>query len=68
VALKTEDAMRKLSFLGFAFCLPVLHRAEAGLHETRGRSADGLARRAGRRVQARDARWWKVYGDPVLDR
>jgi len=19
-------------------------------------------------VQARDARWWKVYGDPVLDR
>ena len=59
--------MRKLSILGFAFLLA----ACAGLKpdytkpaidlpaDWRDAPADG--------VQARDARWWKVYGDPVLD-
>src|SRR5256885_90407 len=60
--------MRTLSILGFAFLLA----ACAGLKPDytnpavdlpvgwRDAPADG--------VQARDARWWKVYGDPVLDR
>ena len=60
--------MRKLSTLGFALLLA----ACAGLSPDytkpavdlpvgwRDAPADG--------VQARDARWWKVYGDPVLDR
>src|SRR5438309_11427871 len=60
--------MRKLSILGFAFLLA----ACAGLKPDYTKPAVDLP--AGWRdapadgVQARDARWWKVYGDPVLDR
>src|SRR2546430_17257442 len=60
--------MRKLSILGFAFLLA----ACAGLKPDYTKPAVDLP--AGWRdapadgVKARDARWWKVYGDPVLDR
>ncbi len=60
--------MRKLSTLGFALLLA----ACAGLKPDYTKPAVDLP--AGWRdapadgVQARDARWWKVYGDPVLDR
>src|SRR5437867_3015461 len=60
--------MRKLSILGFAFLLAGC----AGLKPDYKKPAVDLP--AGWRdappdgVQARDARWWKVYGDPVLDR
>jgi len=60
--------MRKLSILGFAFLLA----ACAGLKPDYTKPAVDLP--AGWRdapadgVQARDARWWRVYGDPVLDR
>src|SRR6266568_3363735 len=60
--------MRKLSILGFAFLLA----ACTGLKPDYTKPAVDLP--AGWRdapadgVQARDARWWKVYGDPVLDR
>src|SRR5712671_4137469 len=60
--------MRKFSILGFAFLLA----ACAGLKPDYTKPAVDLP--AGWRdapadgVQARDARWWKVYGDPVLDR
>src|SRR5882724_527029 len=60
--------MRKVSILGFAFLLA----ACAGLKPDYTKPAVDLP--AGWRdapadgVQARDARWWKVYGDPVLDR
>src|SRR5213594_2981845 len=63
-----RTAMRKLSILGFAFLLA----ACAGLKPDYTKPAVDLP--AGWRdapadgVQARDARWWKVYGDPVLDR
>jgi len=59
--------MRKLSAIGFA----VLVAACSGLNPDYTRPALDLP--AGWRaapadaVQARDARWWKVYGDPVLD-
>src|SRR5258706_567261 len=59
--------MRRLSILGFAFLLA----ACAGLKPDYAKPAVDLP--AGWRdapadgVQARDARWWKVYGDPVLD-
>src|ERR1700716_988145 len=59
--------MRKLSILGFALLLA----ACAGLKPDYTKPAVDLP--AGWRdapadgVQARDARWWKVYGDPVLD-
>src|SRR6266705_395956 len=60
--------MRKLSFLGFALLLagcaglkPDYTKPSVDLPAGwRDAPADG--------VQARDARWWKVYGDPVLDR
>src|SRR5258705_6686654 len=59
--------MRKLSVLGFAFLLagcaglkPDYTKPAIDLPAAwRDAPADG--------VQARDARWWKVYGDPVLD-
>src|SRR5882762_2305964 len=60
--------MRKLSILGFALLLAGC----AGLKPDYTKPAVDLP--AGWRdapadgVQARDARWWKVYGDPVLDR
>src|SRR5712692_2247356 len=60
--------MRKLSALG----LGLLLAACAGLKPDYTKPAVDLP--AGWRdapadgVQARDARWWKVYGDPVLDR
>src|SRR5204862_7573620 len=60
--------MRKLSILGFAFLLA----ACAGLKPDYTKPAVDLP--AGWRdapadgVQARDERWWEVYGDPVLDR
>src|SRR6267378_3511076 len=60
--------MRKLSILGFAFLLA----ACAGLKPDYAKPAADLP--AGWRdapadgVQAADARWWKVYADPVLDR
>jgi len=60
--------MRKLSILGFALLLA----ACTGLRPDYTKPAVDLP--AGWRdapadgVQARDARWWKVYGDPVLDR
>src|SRR6266581_3728498 len=59
--------MRKLSILGFALLLAGC----AGLKPDYTKPAVDLP--AGWRdapadgVQARDARWWKVYGDPVLD-
>src|SRR6266581_327117 len=59
--------MRKLSTLGFALLLA----ACAGLKPDYTKPAVDLP--AGWRdapadgVQARDARWWKVYGDPALD-
>src|SRR5258706_1144503 len=59
--------MRRLSILGFAFLLAGC----AGLKPDYTKPAVDLP--AGWRdapadgVQARDARWWKVYGDPVLD-
>src|SRR6266581_2177989 len=59
--------MRKLSILGFAFLLA----ACTGLKPDYTKLAVDLP--AGWRdapadgVQARDTRWWKVYGDPVLD-
>src|SRR5258706_7789485 len=60
--------MRKLSILGFALLLagctalkPYYTKPAVDLPAGwRDAQADG--------VQARDARWWKVYGDPVLDR
>src|SRR5207237_8358328 len=60
--------MRKLSILGFALLLagctglkPDYAKPAADLPAGwRDAPADG--------VQAGDARWWKVYGDPVLDR
>ena len=60
--------MRKLSILGFALLLagctglkPDYTKPAVDLPAGwRDAPADG--------VQARDARWWKVYGDPVLDR
>ena len=60
--------MRKLSTLGFALLLagcaslkPDYTKPAVDLPAGwRDAPADG--------VQARDARWWKVYGDPVLDR
>src|SRR3977135_2386315 len=60
--------MRKLSILGFALLLagcaglpPDYPNPAVDLPTGwRDAPADG--------VQARDARWWKVYGDPVLDR
>src|SRR6266850_1394753 len=60
--------MRKLSILGFALVLagcaglkPDYTKPAVDLPTGwRDAPADG--------VQARDARWWKVYGDPVLDR
>jgi len=60
--------MRKLSILGFALVLagcaglkPDYTKPAVDLPVGwRDAPADG--------VQARDARWWKVYGDPVLDR
>src|SRR5258707_14983460 len=59
--------MRKLSVLGFAFLLAGCAGLKPGYTKPaidlpaawRDAPADG--------VQARDARWWKVYGDPVLD-
>src|SRR5437879_10939919 len=60
--------MRKLSILGFALLLAGC----AGLKPDYAKPAADLP--AGWRdapadgVQAGDARWWKVYGDPVLDR
>ncbi len=60
--------MRKLFILGFTFLLA----ACGGLKPDYTKPAVDLP--AGWRdapadgVQARDARWWKVYGDPVLDR
>src|SRR5882762_9770323 len=60
--------MRKLSIFGFALLLAGC----AGLKPDYTKPAVDLP--AGWRdapadgVQARDARWWKVYGDPVLDR
>src|SRR6266446_4419180 len=60
--------MRKLSILGFALLLAGC----AGLKPDYAKPATDLP--AGWRdapadgVQAGDARWWKVYGDPVLDR
>src|SRR5260221_5876863 len=60
--------MRKLSILGFAFLLA----ACTGLKPDYTKPAVDLP--AGWRdapadgVQARDARWWEGYGDPVLDR
>jgi multidrug efflux system outer membrane protein len=59
--------MHKLSILGFAFLLagcaglkPDYTKPAVDLPTGwRDAPADG--------VQARDARWWKVYGDPVLD-
>jgi multidrug efflux system outer membrane protein len=60
--------MRKLSVFGFALLLAGC----AGLKPDYTKPAVDLP--AGWRdapadaVQARDARWWKVYGDPVLDR
>jgi len=59
--------MRKLSILGFAFLLagctglkPDYTKPAIDLPAGwRDAPADG--------VRARDARWWKVYGDPVLD-
>src|SRR5712692_1641600 len=60
--------MRKLSAFGFALLLAGC----AGLKPDYTKPAVDLP--AGWRdapadgVQARDARWWKVYGDPVLDR
>src|SRR3979411_2985320 len=59
--------MRKLSILGFALLLagctglrPDYTKPAVDLPAGwRDAPADG--------VQARDARWWKVYGDPVLD-
>ena len=60
--------MRRLSILGFALLLA----ACAGLKPDYTKPAVDLP--AGWRdapadgVQARDTRWWKVYGDPVLDR
>src|SRR5258706_9098003 len=59
--------MHKLSVLGFAFLLAGC----AGLKPDYTKPAIDLP--AGWRdapadgAQARDARWWKVYGDPVLD-
>src|SRR5258707_1772061 len=60
--------MHKLSILGFAFLLagctglkPDYTRPAVDLPTGwRDAPADG--------IQARDAHWWKVYGDPVLDR
>src|SRR2546429_2327904 len=60
--------MRKLSILGFAFLLAACAVLKPDYTNPavdlpagwRDAPADG--------VQARDARWWKVYGDPVLDR
>src|SRR2546422_621839 len=60
--------MRKLSTVGFALLLagcaslkPDYTKPAVDLPVGwRDAPADG--------VQARDARWWKVYGDPVLDR
>src|SRR5258707_4682446 len=60
--------MRKLSILGFAFLLAGC----AGLKPDYTKPAVDLP--AGWRdapadgMRARDAHWWKVYGDPVLDR
>ena len=60
--------MRKLYILGFALVLAGC----AGLKPDYTKPAVDLP--AGWRdapadgVQARDARWWKVYGDPLLDR
>src|SRR3977135_379760 len=59
--------MRKLSILGFAFLLagctglkPDYTKPAVDLPTGwRDAPADG--------VQARDAHWWKVYGDPVLE-
>src|SRR5713101_130653 len=59
--------MRKLHILGFALRLagcaglnPDYTKPAVDLHAGwRDAPIDG--------VQARDARWWKVYGDPVLD-
>src|SRR5260221_12529542 len=59
--------MHKLSILGFALLLagcaglkPDYTKPAVDLPTGwRDAPADG--------VQARDARWWKVYGDPVLD-
>src|SRR5258706_929636 len=59
--------MHKLSILGFAFLLAGC----AGLKPDYTKPA--VDRRTGWRdapadgVQSRNARWWKVYGDPVLD-
>src|SRR3982074_1385287 len=60
--------MRKLSILGFALLLagcaglkPDYTKPAVDLPTGwRDAPADG--------VQARDARWWKAYGGPVLDR
>src|SRR5712692_10730798 len=60
--------MRKFSILGFVFLLAGC----AGLKPDYAKPAADLP--AGWRdapadgVQAGDARWWKVYADPVLDR
>ena len=60
--------MPKLSILGFSFLLA----ACAGLKPDYTKPAvdlpSGWRDAPAEGVQARDARWWKVYGDPVLDR